>query len=135
MGYTLSFEGPLVVTQIPDAMQDQEQYKYFERIEREVLIPRRRHAGLVIAGQPTVWTPEQRQRHHAFHKRNQRAIRELCAATALVMPEVSIVVRFALSTMMMLSPGATATIFHDEMKARQWLHSQLAKALRHAPAR
>ena len=135
MGYTLSFEQTLVITHIPHSMLDEEQLEYFERIEREVIKPRRRHASMVIAGQATVWTPEQRKRHHAFHKRNQAAIRELCVGSALVMPEVSIVVRFALSTMMMLSPGAAATIFHDESKARLWLQGVSAKAMRPAPVR
>ncbi len=135
MGYTLSFEGPLIVTRIPQAMTDQEQAEYFERIEREVLAKRTRHVTMVLAGQSTIWTPEQRKRHHAFHKRNEGAIRELCAASALVMPEVSTIVRFALSAVMMLAPGSPATMFSEEGKARRWLQIQLGKAMHPTSAR
>jgi len=130
MGYHLRFEGPLVITNVPTSMSDEEQVEYFARIEREVLSPRRRHAALVVAGQPTVWTPEQRKRHVAFHQKNRVAIGELCAATAMVMPEVSMVVRFATSAAMMVAQGTATRLFDSEPKARKWLGEQLSKTPR-----
>lgn len=135
MGYALEFDGPLVITKIPSVLTDAEQLEYFQRIEREVMGPRKPYVSMIVAGQARVWTPEQRKRHVAFHKQHQEAIRELCAASAMVMPEVSMIVRFALSTVMMMSPGSPTQIFRYEHEARSWLEGYTSKFRRPVSAR
>lgn len=120
MAYTVAFEGPVVITRIVNGMTDQEQQDYFTRMENEVLVPRVRHVTLVITDGNQVWTSEQRAHHMAWHRKHREVLRVTCIGTACVMPDASVVVRFALSAMMMLTTGSPSQIFRDESSARAW---------------
>jgi hypothetical protein len=107
-------------------MTNQEQQEYFTRMESEVVKPRFRHVILVATDDNTVWTADQRAHHMAWHRKHREVLRQICIGTAFVMPEASVVVRFALSAMMMLTTGSPSQIFRDEESARRWTSKLLS---------
>lgn len=119
-----------MITRIVRGMTDVEQREYFARIEQDVLRPRLRHASLVVSDDSTVWTTGQRAHHMAWHRQHRELLREICLGTAFVMPDASVVVRFALSAMMMLTTGSPCQILRDEESARHWTRKLVEKSSR-----
>jgi len=127
-GIQLELKWPFVVTRSPGAVSAEEFEEYLTAMERAVLPADRNYVNIVITSKDG-YGHDRRDRHVAWQKQHKAVLVKHCRGTALVMPEISIFMRFALSALLsLMGDSATPTkLFTNESDARDWAVTLLRK--------
>lgn len=126
---SFSCEWPMIVTRVTSVPSSEEFNAYLEAMTRDVIMAKRHHVQLIVMDGGS-YARAERKTHVAWQRRHQAKINKYCAATALVMPEVSVFMRFALSALLsVMGDAASPTrLFSSEQEASAWLERMLQRA-------
>ena len=125
----LSLEWPVIVTRVGGQPTMEEFDAYLDSIDNQVLAAQRPHGYLIVVDEGRGYGREGRQRHVKWQAERRDVLNQYSVGTAMVMPQISMFMRFALSTLLaLMGDSAQETkLFDNELEARSWIESRISK--------